>query len=413
MTQGSAREPWWRRPLAIFTGFRGERLALRAGNLTFITITSLVPLAAVVLSLVHLFDAKGSLDSLVLRFFDDVLSPGGRSQSEAAIRKFLLAAKSRAGGGLSFGFLLISAGLLLRHLDASLNEVWQVRRTRPLHWSLLLYAGVLLLGPLFLVAGLLGSEGVRHLLSWAALSAPGPLLALGSSVVAMAAFTLLYKFAPHAPVRWKSALVGGGLAGLAWELARRLYGSIASFFFSANPLYGSLGLAPLFLMWLYVGWYVVLSGARFAYAMEHAEFHHGFRDLSLHPRSNELIGARVAGILASHHGTRGVTLKELASALSLPAQRVGDVVDLLEAAGLVIRAKDGLHCAQNPSSLTLLDVSAAVGGTGQLARTVPTGPAALNSEAALFATIDEASIEKLSQISWQSLATDGSRTEKA
>ena len=50
---------------------------------------------------------------------------------------------------------------------------------------------------------------------------------------------------------WKSALFGGAASGVAWELARHVYGGIASLFFSANKVYGSLGIAPLFLMWIF------------------------------------------------------------------------------------------------------------------------------------------------------------------
>ena len=56
----------------------------------------------------------------------------------------------------------------------------------------------------------------------------------------------------------------------------------------------SLGIAPLFLMCVYVSWYVILSGARLAYAVEHADFHDEFSDLLEHPRSNELIASRIA-----------------------------------------------------------------------------------------------------------------------
>ena len=137
----------WRLLVSVVLSYRGEALALRAGNLTFITITSLVPMVAVIFSLLHAFNAK-RIDPLVLRFFEDILSPGGRAQSEQTIRTFLSAANSRAAGSLSFVVVMVSAGLMLRHLDASLNDIWQVRRKRPIFVSLGLYTGVLLFGPL-------------------------------------------------------------------------------------------------------------------------------------------------------------------------------------------------------------------------------------------------------------------------
>jgi membrane protein len=162
------QSPWvgravnaWRLVVAVVLGYRGESLALRAGNLTFITITSLVPLVAVILALVHGFDVDRTIEHLVMRFFEDILSPGGRAQSQSTIRKFLDAANSPAGGSFSFVLLLVSSAILLRHLDASLNEVWAVRRRRPLLISGALYFGALLVGPLLMVLTLLGTDTAK------------------------------------------------------------------------------------------------------------------------------------------------------------------------------------------------------------------------------------------------------------
>ena len=143
----------WRLARAVFVGFRGEPIGLRAGNLTFVTVTSLVPLAVVILSLVHQFGAT-RLDRLVKAFFAELLSPGG----EQTVRAFFSATNVGVAGGVSFLVVMVSAGVLLRHLDASLNDVWAVRRKRPVVVSVGLYAGILLFGPLIMVLSLLGSS---------------------------------------------------------------------------------------------------------------------------------------------------------------------------------------------------------------------------------------------------------------
>jgi hypothetical protein len=155
----------WRLVVAVVLGYRGEALALRAGNLTFITITSLVPVVAVIFSLLHAFNAK-RIDPLVLKFFEDILSPGGRAQSEQTIRTFLSAANSRAAGSLSFIVVLVSAGVMLRHLDASLNDIWRVREKRPILVSIALYAAVLFVGPLLIGLSLLGTQTMKQFLGW-------------------------------------------------------------------------------------------------------------------------------------------------------------------------------------------------------------------------------------------------------
>lgn len=400
----------WRLVVAVVVGYRGEALALRAGNLTFITITSLVPFVAVILSLLHALNAE-RIDPLLMRLFEDVLSPGGRAQSEATIRKFVAAASSRTAGGLSFAVVLVSAGLLLRHLDASLNDVWAVRRKRPVLISIGLYAGVLLVGPLLIALALVGTDGAKRLILWAHLPYSAQAFAVGSALAAAAVFALLYKLAPHAPVPWRSALFGGAVAGIAWEAARHLYSAVAGLFFSANPLYGSLGVAPLFLMWIYVGWYVILSGARLAYAFEHADFHDEFREILAHPRSQELIATRIAELVtrAALAGEAGPTSKTLAATLKLPEQRILELLRALILEGLLVAGKKGeLSPAKDPQSLTLADISVAVGGTARLLKREKSARASLFERAsALFTEADSTTVEKLKGISWVDLSRGG------
>ncbi len=395
-----------RRLKGLISGFRGERLALRAGNLTFITVTSIVPLAAVILSLVHLF-GQAPLDAMVMKFFEGLLTPGGKVQADVTLRKFLAAANSKAGGSASFVFLLVSAGLMLRHLDDALNDVWAVRRSRNLFLSILIYAGVLLGGPALICVALLGKEEVRRLLILNGFPFSQVLFILGPVLLSIVLFSLLYKIAPHALVRWRSAMFGGAVAGTAFELSRHVYGQIASLFFSANPLYGSLGIAPLFLMWIYLAWFLLLVGARLAYAFEHAAFHDEFEALLHHPRSEELIAARVAQLLAEAQvkETRPHTVRTLSSVLGLPPQRIDDLVYQLKHAGLVIVTRGEIHCASDASKLSLAELSRAVGGQAGQLKTLQREHGQFGKVAALFGQIDEAGMKRLEDISWRDLVS--------
>lgn len=395
----------WRLIVAVIIGYRGEKLALRAGNLTFITLTSLVPLAAVVLALLHAFGSS-QVEALVIKFFEDLLNPGGRAQAEIALRQFKSAANSPTGSSLSFLVLLVSSGVMLRHLDASLNDVWAVRRSRPILGTIGLYVGVLVIGPIAMAISLLGSEGVKRVLVLASFPLSGAAFTLGAIGSAMIVFALLYKIAPHAHVPWRSAITGGAVAGIAWELARHLYGTIASLFFSANAVYGSLGIAPLFLTWVYVSWYVILSGARLAYAVEHADFHDEFRELLAHPRSEELIATRIAQLVSRARAAQvpGPSAIALAVQLHLPTQRVEEAVARLAAAGLVRVDAGAVVPAKDLIELTVADVSFAVGGAARRTTTPPDRTGQFDELARVFADADDASARKLKDISWAALA---------
>lgn len=396
----------WRQLVAVVIGYRGEKLALRAGNLTFITLTSLVPLAAVILALLHAFGST-QVEALVISFFEDLLNPGGRAQAERALQEFRSAANSPTGSSLSFLVLLVASGIMLRHLDASLNDVWAVRRARPILATLGLYLAVLLVGPIAMAITLFGSNGVKKLLVLAHFPLSTAAFTLGAIISAMVVFSLLYKIAPHAHVPWRSALIGGAAAGVAWEIARHVYGTIASLFFSANAVYGSLGIAPLFLMWVYVSWYVILSGARLAYAVEHADFHDEFKDLLAHPRSEELIATRMAQLIARARMAQvpGPTTLSLATALRLPRQRIEETVSRLTSSGLVKLEAGALVPAKDLVELSVADISLAMGGTARtLRRERLSRTGQFDGAADLFTAADEASVQKLKAITWADLA---------
>jgi membrane protein len=396
----------WELLVAVVIGYRGEKLALRAGNLTFITLTSLVPLAAVILALVHAF-GSGEVEVRVTTFFRDILNPGGRERAEEFLTAFRAAANSPTGSSLSFLVLLVSSGVMLRHLDASLNDVWAVRRSRPIISTLGLYVGVILVGPIAMGVTLLGSDRMKRVLVWANFPAPTVAFAVGSMIAGVLVFSLLYKIAPHAHVPWRSAALGGLVAGVAWELTRRAYGSIASLFVSANVVYGALGNAPLFLTWVYISWYIVLSGARFAYAIEHADFHDEFRDLLAHPRSEELIATRIAQLIARARMAQvpGPSPLGIAYQLKMPTQRVEESIASLTKAGLVKLEAGALVPAKELVELTVADISEAVGGVARTlhrARLSRTGQ--FDQAGRLFAASDEVSVEKLKRITWADLA---------
>jgi membrane protein len=267
---------------------------------------------------------------------------------------------------------------------------------------------VLVVGPLLIAISLVGSEGAKHLVQWLEFPFSTEAYALGAVAAAIIVFTLLYKFAPHAPVPWKSAFIGGVTAGIAWELARNLYGGIASVILNANMLYGSLGVAPLFLMWVYVGWYIILSGARLAYAVEHADFHDEFADLLANPRSNELIATRIAELAtrAVLDGKPGVSTKSLSATLVMPEQRIRELVtQLIDANLLGVAATAELAPTRDPATLTLADISDAVGGAGRLVRREASSQTGqFDAVARLFQAADESTVEKLKGITWESLA---------
>ena len=374
------REPWVGRgrrtdgalfARAVLQHFRGERIGLRAAALTYLSIFALVPLVTVSLVLLvslHQTEFAASVHA----FIREVLAPGVRDSSAALLERFLHAASSRAASSLSLATLALTAGTLLRGLDVSLNELWGVRKQRPWALRLFHYGLALTLGPLLLAVSLAGTYAARAALVLARVPAG---LFYGVAVAApVLALTLLYAFAPNAPVRLRSAFAGGLVAGIGWTVAKYGYARFAAHTFQYNLLYGSLGAAPLFLVWVYLSWLLVLFGARLAYAVQHAAYRDTWPLYELHPLGRELLAGRTAQVLAQawREGLLPMSLGNLSRRLSVPVDTVLGVVEPLAREGLLrLDGKHGVHLAKSPDVLTLADAVAAVRGAVTLPQLQP------------------------------------------
>lgn len=391
----------------VAQGFRGENLRLRAAALTYISMFSMVPLLTVALVLLSHFHQEGFKDKLLF-VVGELLDPGVVGKTSVFLDRFLRPGNRIAIGSVGFLAVMLSAGSLLRQLDGAVNELWGIRRQRPWAIRLLIYGGLLLLGPFFLAVSFSGTGKVREFLQ-SHVAYANAFILLGTSLIAVASLTLLYFWTPYSHVRVRSALAGGLVAGLGWMVAKQVYAEFAVRSFRHNPLYASLGALPLFLAWVYVSWLLLLFGARLSYAVEHAAFRDSLFAFGTHPRAHELVASRIAqeATLAWVDGTQPPTPRELATRLRVPESLVHEVVDRMVEAGLLERLrKGGVRPARDPATLTLADTTLAVHGVmisgGAESWEGPRAPGFEQMEP-LFQAADCAGIELLRRTRWLDL----------
>ncbi|HYV43647.1 MAG TPA: YhjD/YihY/BrkB family envelope integrity protein [Myxococcaceae bacterium] len=395
---------------ALVHGFRGENISLRASALTYATIFSLVPMLTVALAILQGLHQE-EFQARVRGFVQELLAPGIREDTGALLERFISRANGMAAGWIGFTVLAITAGALLRNLDGSLNEIWNVRRDRKLWHRILIYTVILLLGPLMVAITLAGSSELRSAVLHTQLPYTQTLVALFPWLASIFAFTLLYKLAPAAAVRVRSAFAGGLMAGLGWQLAQRAYAAFGAQIFRFNPIYGSLGAAPLFLSWIYVSWILVLFGARLAYAVEHASYLRVYGHLGDTPRTRELIAAQIAHqvTLAHYKGQPAPTARDLARKLDVPLELAGYLVDRMKRARLLSEVgRAGLVPARPPEELSVADASRAVGGMGSLPP-LPLDPdkaAEFQHVDRLFRGLDQEAAHALERVMWTDLIAE-------
>jgi orotidine-5'-phosphate decarboxylase len=234
-----------------------------AAALTFTTLLSLVPLFAVVLSVSTAFPAFQqwieTLQHFVMRNF---LPDTGQRLIDTQLSKFAGNAAQLTAIGLVF--LGVTALSLMFTVDETFHRLFRIANRRPLVRRLMLYLGVLIVVPLLLGASVsitswivgysLGYLGGPRWLSIA-------VLRLVPYVFTCIAFTLLYHVLPGRQVALRHAFAGGLIAALAFELAKQGFAMYLGYFPTYTMIYGAFAVIPIFLLWVYISWLVVVIGA--------------------------------------------------------------------------------------------------------------------------------------------------------
>ena len=248
---------------AAYLRFSEDRCLQVAGSLTYTTLLALVPLLTVALALITAFPVFGAFTSGV----DDWLAQNVLPQQVAnGITKYLAQFAENAARLTAVGivFLAITALMTMLTIDRALNQIFRVMRARPISQRLLMYWAVLTLGPIlmglsvsmtsYLVSTSLGLAKGAPILGEA-------LLRVVPVLLASVAITLLYLWVPNRRVRTRHAVIGGLIAGILFELMKRGFGLYITRFPTYTAVYGAFAAVPIFLLWLYLSWVVVLLGA--------------------------------------------------------------------------------------------------------------------------------------------------------
>lgn len=240
-----------------------------SASLAFTTLLSLVPLAALLLALVSAVPAfAGFAEQLDRLLVAHLLPAGSAGLISGKILQFSRRAAEVSGWGVAV--LAVTAFLLMNTVERAFNHAWQVPVPRPMWQRLLLYALVIAVWPLF-VGALLAATSSALSVSFGLLGElrwmRAPLFKLASLGVLVLFFAFLYRVVPNVLVRWRHALAGGFVAALGFLLLQRGFELYLAYFPSYRAIYGAFAAVPIFLIWVYLSWAVVLIGALLAAAL--------------------------------------------------------------------------------------------------------------------------------------------------
>ena len=328
------------------------QLTLRAMSLVYTTLLSIVPLLALSFSVLKAFGVHNQIQPILLNF----LEPLGEEGQEIAsnIVQFIENMNVGVLGTVGLMLLLYTAVSLMQKIEHSLNYIWHIPSPRRIGERVVRYLSVLMVGPILVFSALgitatvMNHEAMRGMMAIGVLDETVKVFSrLMPYLLVISFFTFVYMFIPNTRVRFRPALVGGMVSGIAWQTAGWVF---AIFVASANnyaAVYSSFAILILFMIWLYLCWLILLFGASVAFYAQNPEYLY-FRDdeprLSdrLSNRMRERLALSIMYLVASKFldGERMPSLLDFKHSLGAPMHVLQTVLDALERQELIVQNGD-------------------------------------------------------------------------
>ena len=342
-------KPWWRRTLInqgqilalVVRGFIADGCMLRASALTFTTLLSLVPLLALVFSVLKGFGVQNELEPLLL----EQLAVGG-GEAVTKIVEYINNTNVARLGTYGLVFLIATVLTLLSNIEESFNSVWGVKETRPMLRRFTDYFSVVTIGPLLVVVAISMTSTLKSqqlVITLTEYEYVGEVLLFMFEilpfVVMWLVFAGLYLFMPNVKVSPKAALIGGVFGGTLWQLSQWGYLSFQVGVARYNAIYGTMAALPILMVWIYLSWMIVLLGLEMTYATQNlSTIRQDLRGKRINFASIEFIAVTVLLFVSRrfYMGKPPLGQEELASTLDVPPRLLRTILEELSRLGFVV-----------------------------------------------------------------------------
>ncbi|NIO42131.1 MAG: YihY family inner membrane protein [Burkholderiales bacterium] len=342
----------------VYSRFREERCFQLCGSLTFTTLLALVPLVTIALMFMTAFPVFNALSAQLREFVLSNLVPeAGSKVISVYVQQFSNNAARLTAAGISV--LVISSIMLMLTIDRAFNTIWRVKRPRPLVQRVLIYWSLLTVGPLLMGGSLtLWSWLVRlsHHASGIIPVVAIETLKLVPLALTALAFGLLYRLVPNRQVSVIDAAIGGIFAAVFFEAMKYGFGQFITNFSSYKLVYGAFASVPIFLVWIYASWVVVIFAAVITAGLSYWRTG-GVKDPGP-PGSLFVDALETIVLLARAHQTGEVmNLEQLRKIVKLPWEEMEFILDRLVAAGWVAKLQgNGWVLVRGADSIQVVDV---------------------------------------------------------
>lgn len=361
-------------------GFNRDDCYLKASALTFYSMLSIVPVLAVVFGIAKGFGLENHLETMIRDRFHE------QPEVATSVIDFSYSMLKRAQGGVIAGIgiitLLYTVIRLMANIETSLNDIWKVRIGRAWTRRFSDYLATIIFCPLFFAASssssiYIATTIIRATKDTAYYGAVSPLISFAFQlfpfVVVWLLFTFIYTLMPNTRVKLRYGVLGGILAGTAYQLVQYIYIKFQINVTSYGAIYGSFAALPLFLAWIQLSWIIVLAGAEVAYQAENENYEFLNRTaaaVQMIPVSKRLLGILFAYrcVHAFMKGEAPISLAQLAQETGLSQLHTRDILETLTEAGVLCALKkhaseECFQPARDVNSITLKCICDAMDNT--------------------------------------------------
>jgi len=342
----------------VYRRFKEERCFQLCGSLTFTTLLALVPLITIMLTVVTAFPVFNDIVATLRSFATSNLVPEASSN---LISIYMQQFSDNAARLTALGIVLLAVTsiMLMLTIDRAFNTIWRVKRPRPLIQRVLIYWSVLTIGPL-LVGGSLS------LTSWLVTQSMGlgkqapeltiAVLKLVPLMLTSVAFGFLYRTVPNRQVTVLDAAVGGIIAAFAFEAMKIGFGHFVARIATYKLVYGTFASLPIFLMWIYLSWVVVVFASVITAVLPY--WRTGGVLLKQPPGAQFVEAVEILKMLyRAYADGRVLNLQQLRMAVKLSWEDAETILDKLVAAGWVAKLQgNGWVLARDAGAIRVGDI---------------------------------------------------------
>ena len=359
--------------------YTADECALRSSALTFFTLMSIVPIAAVAFAIAKGFGFQKLLEQRLMEDLSEHQEVVGYVMEFS--KRLLESTKGGLLAGAGIIVLLWSVIKVLGNIEESFNTIWGVTRMRSFSRKFSDYLAIMAIAPVLMITS--GSATVMVITRLHSITGSigfGFFTLIITILMKLIPYCLIwillafvYMFIPNTQVKPSSGLAAGLVAGTIFVIVQRIYISFQVGVAHYNAVYGSFAALPLLLVWLQLSWFIVLFGAELSYAYQNAQVCGIEPDMhKMSPSQKKLIG-----LLIAHHvvagfaaGSPPLSAAGISGRLSLPLVLVRLLIHELCETGILVEVaspghdKSAYMPARDPDTITVASVIEAVDGHG-------------------------------------------------